>query len=105
LFSLISGLNVRKDSAVTGEVTLTGKVLAVGGIKEKVLAAHRNKIYRIILPKANRKDVEDIDANIRKSLQIEFVDNVHELIQKMINGPEAVVSISSPESSEPMSKL
>ena len=85
LFSLISGLNVRKDSAVTGEVTLTGNVLAVsckslregeerknllnffqvGGIKEKILAAHRNKIYRIVLPEANRKDVEDIDASIR----------------------------------------
>jgi ATP-dependent Lon protease len=103
LFSLISGLNVRKDSAVTGEVTLTGKVLAVGGIKEKVLAAHRNKIYRIILPKTNRKDVEEIDAAIRKSLEIEFVENVHELIQKMIMSEAACSNGTCPI--EPISKL
>uniref|UniRef100_A0A7E4UTQ1 Lon protease homolog n=1 Tax=Panagrellus redivivus TaxID=6233 RepID=A0A7E4UTQ1_PANRE len=95
LFSLISGRAVRKDTAVTGEVTLTGKVLPVGGVKEKVLAAHRNKVYRVILPRANQLDTQDIDATILKSLEIEFVDNVHELFRLMIDGPLPIISSNS----------
>jgi ATP-dependent Lon protease len=64
LFSLLSGRKVRSDSACTGEVTLTGKVLPVGGIKEKVLAAHRSGLMRVTLPLENKKDVADLDANV-----------------------------------------
>uniref|UniRef100_A0A914CP38 Lon proteolytic domain-containing protein n=1 Tax=Acrobeloides nanus TaxID=290746 RepID=A0A914CP38_9BILA len=85
LFSLLSRKRIRRDSAVTGEVTLTGKVLPVGGIKEKVLAAHRNAIFRVALPKDNMKDVMDLDENIRKSIEIVFVEDVDELIREMMD--------------------
>ena len=71
LVSLLSGKKVRSDTAMTGEITLAGLVLPVGGIKEKVLAARRAGINRIILPQANFKDVAEIEESIRK--QIEFV--------------------------------
>lgn len=65
LVSLFSGRCVRSDTAVTGEVTLRGLVLPVGGVKEKVLAAHRAGITHIILPKRNEKDLKDISDSVK----------------------------------------
>ena len=78
--SLLSGRPVRSDIAMTGEITLRGKVLPVGGIKEKVLAARRAGIKTIILPRRNERDLEDIPPEVRAELTIKFVDTVDEVL-------------------------
>ncbi|RMD80860.1 MAG: AAA family ATPase, partial [Lentisphaerae bacterium] len=75
LISLATGMPVPKDWAMTGEITLTGRVLPVGGIREKLLAAKRAGIKNVILPKNNERDVSEIPANIRKGLRIHFVED------------------------------
>lgn len=82
--SVISALTnkpVRKDVAMTGEITLRGKVLPVGGIKEKVLAAHRAGIKTILLPRENEADIEDIPLNVRKQLKFVLLDRAKEALQ------------------------
>ena len=81
LASLLSGRPVRSDIAMTGEITLRGKVLPVGGIKEKVLAARRAGIKTIIMPRRNERDLEDIQPEVRKELEMIFVDTVDEVIR------------------------
>ncbi len=81
LASELSGRPVRGDVAMTGEITLSGKVLPIGGVKEKVLAARRLGIYEIILPKQNEKNVnEDLNAELRKELKVHYVDTVDEVL-------------------------
>jgi ATP-dependent Lon protease len=80
LASLLSGRPVRSDVAMTGEITLRGKVLPVGGIKEKFLAARRAGIRTIILPARNERDLEDIPAEVRGEMEIVFVDTVDDLL-------------------------
>ncbi len=70
LASLYTGRKVRSDTSMTGEITLSGLVFPVGGIKEKVLAAHRAGIRRIILPQKNEADIEDIPEDVRRELEI-----------------------------------
>jgi ATP-dependent Lon protease len=84
LASLYSHQPARRDTAMTGEITLTGLVLAVGGIKEKVLAAHRAGIKQIILPRANECDLDEIPAAVRASLQFTLVDRVEQAIAAAI---------------------
>ena len=81
LLSALSGRSVAKDIGMTGEITLRGKVLSVGGIKEKALAAHRAGIKRVILPKENEKDLEEIPRQIREELEFVFVDHVDDALQ------------------------
>ncbi|MBA2485757.1 MAG: endopeptidase La [Nitrospira sp.] len=81
LASAYVGKPVRSDTAMTGEISLTGLVLPVGGIKEKVLAAHRAGLRRIILPKANEKDLKEIPADVRQDLQIFLVQRLDEVLQ------------------------
>ena len=80
LASVLTGRFVRKDVAMTGEITLRGKVLPIGGARDKVLAAHRAGIKTVILPAGNRKDLEEIPETVRKGLRIVFVDHVDEVI-------------------------
>ena len=84
LTSLITDKPVRKDLAMTGEITLRGQVLPIGGIKEKVLAAHRAGIKEIIMPKANEKDLEDIPKKIQKEITFHFVDKMLEVLKLAI---------------------
>ncbi len=81
LVSVCTGRPVRRDVAMTGEITLRGDVLPVGGIKEKVLAAHRGRIRTIILPSQNQKDLEEIPRDLRKDLKVILVDRMTEVIR------------------------
>ncbi len=81
LASLLSGRPVRSDVAMTGEITLRGKVLPVGGVKEKVLAARRAGIKTVILPRRNESDLEDIPEESRKEVEFIFVDTVDEVLR------------------------
>jgi|YNPNPStandDraft_1061719.scaffolds.fasta_scaffold05644_8 ATP-dependent Lon protease len=80
LTSMLTGRPVRSDVAMTGEITLRGLVLPVGGIKEKVLAAHRAGIQKVILPEKNRKDLEEVPEKIRRGMNFHFVRRMEELI-------------------------
>ena len=80
LASLYTGRRVRPDTAMTGEITLSGLVFPVGGLKEKILAAHRAGIRRIMLPARNEADIEDLPEDVRKELQIVFVSRISEVI-------------------------
>jgi ATP-dependent Lon protease len=78
--SLFSNRNVRSDIGMTGEVTLRGRVLPVGGIKMKVLAAHRAGLKTVILPGRNLRDLEDIPDEVRNVMQFVLVDRIDEAI-------------------------
>ena len=84
VISALTGRAVRGDLAMTGEITLRGRVLPVGGVKEKVLAAHRLGIRTIILPKENRRDLEDIPADIRKELRFVEVEHMDEVLKEAL---------------------
>jgi ATP-dependent Lon protease len=79
--SLLTNRKIKKDLAMTGEITLRGAVLPVGGIKEKVLAAYRAGIKTIIMPAWNRKDMEDIPVNVQKSIKFHFVSDMLEVVK------------------------
>ena len=88
LFSLLTRTPVRKEVAMTGEVTLRGKVLEIGGLKEKVLAAHRAGLRTIILPKSNKKDLEEIPAKTKKDLNFIFVEVMEDVLKAaLVNLP------------------
>jgi ATP-dependent Lon protease len=71
---------VRADVAMTGEITLRGRVLPIGGLKEKILAAHRGNIKTVIIPKDNEKDISEVPANVQKTLEIIFVEHIDEVL-------------------------
>jgi ATP-dependent Lon protease len=79
--SAITGRAVRKDIAMTGEVTLRGRVLPIGGLKEKTLAAKRMGIKKVIIPKRNRKDLEDIPKYIKKDMEFVFAETMDEVLK------------------------
>jgi ATP-dependent Lon protease len=81
LASLLSGRPVRADVAMTGEITLTGQVLPIGGLKEKSLAAQRNKLHCVIAPALNEQDVDEIPEHLRKDLEFRFVSTVDEVLE------------------------
>jgi ATP-dependent Lon protease len=84
LASLLTSRPARKDIATTGEITLTGRVLPVGGIREKVLAARRAKVKTIIVPARNRDDVEELDDNVKKEITFRMVDNVMDAVHAVL---------------------
>ena len=90
LASLYSGKPARSDTAMTGEVTLTGLVLPIGGVKEKVLAARRAGIKRVVLPRANQKDLRDLPEEVRKEMQFVFADRVEDVLAAML--PDLVMT-------------
>jgi ATP-dependent Lon protease len=81
LASLVSGRPVRADVAMTGEVTLTGQVLPIGGLKEKALAAQRNGIKTVIAPAPNEPDIDEIPAHLRRTISFVFVDTIDEVLE------------------------
>jgi ATP-dependent Lon protease len=91
LVSLLTGRRVRGDVAMTGEITLRGTVLPVGGIKEKVLAAHRAGIKRTLLPERNRKDIVDIPDAVRKDMEITFHKRMDEVLEHALEAVPVVI--------------
>ncbi|WP_370218582.1 endopeptidase La [Thalassolituus sp.] len=92
LVSVMTGIPVRADVAMTGEITLRGKVLAIGGLKEKLLAAHRGGIKTVVIPKENEKDLKDIPDNIIADLQVLPVDWIDEVLDVALESkPEDVI--------------
>jgi ATP-dependent Lon protease len=87
LASALAKIPVRRDIAMTGEITLRGKVLAIGGLKEKLLAALRAGIFEVILPRANEKDIAELPDNIKSSMKLYFVDNMDEVLALALEGP------------------
>ena len=79
LVSVLAQRAVRKDVAMTGEITLRGNVLPVGGVKEKLLAARRAKLKTVILPEPNRRDLDDLPQEVRDDLKFVFVEHVKEV--------------------------
>jgi ATP-dependent Lon protease len=80
LVSLFTGRRVKSDFCMTGEISLQGLILPVGGIKEKCMAAHRNKIRNVILPAKNREDANEIPSDVRREICIHFVEKIEEAL-------------------------
>jgi ATP-dependent Lon protease len=102
LVSLISGRKVKSEAGMTGEITLRGQVLPIGGIKEKVLAAHRNGLRTIILPRRNEPDLEDVPDEIKQDMSFVLVDSVDDVLRAALEdgaNPAAQKAAAQPERS------
>ena len=84
MISALTGTPVRKDLAMTGEITLRGKVLPVGGIKEKVIAAHRAGVKKVLLPKENMKDIDELPQNVRKELTFRAIETIDDVLEEAL---------------------
>ena len=100
LVSLISGRKVKPQIGMTGEITLRGQVLAIGGVKEKVLAAHRNGLTTVILPKRNEQDIDDVPDEIRQSMKFIFAESVEDVIEAALEKAKPVKK----QASKPLKK-
>jgi ATP-dependent Lon protease len=87
LISALARIPTRRDVAMTGEITLRGKVLPIGGLKEKLLAAHRAGVKTILVPKDNEKDLADIPKNVLDLLSIQMVSHMDEVLKVALDGP------------------
>jgi len=102
LLSALAKITVRKDVAMTGEITLRGKVLEIGGVKEKVLAAHRAGLRTIVLPSKNKKDLIEIPAKTKSELKFIFVDNMEEVLKTTLTtDPFKKISSHTPSIGSP----
>ena len=96
LASALSKIPVRRDIAMTGEITLRGKVLAIGGLKEKLLAAHRAGIFEAILPKDNEKDLAELPENLKTAMKLHFVDAMDEVLKIALERPLPELPVEEP---------
>src|SRR5271156_2158735 len=97
LASALAKIRVRRDIAMTGEITLRGKVLPIGGLKEKLLAAHRAGIFEAVLPRGNEKDLADLPENLRSVMKLHFVDLMDEVLKIALEGPLPELREETPE--------
>jgi ATP-dependent Lon protease len=95
LVSLLTSRTVRHDVAMTGEISLRGLVLPVGGIKEKTVAAHRAGIRTVLLPARNRKDLEDIPESVRKEVEFVWLERVEDATAQAFGGPPARAALGA----------
>jgi ATP-dependent Lon protease len=95
LASLLSGRPVRSDVAMTGEVSLTGRVLPIGGVKQKLLAAHRAGITTIVLPKRNEPDLEDVPASVLEDLDVHLTSDVREVLEVALAPAAAAATVAA----------
>jgi ATP-dependent Lon protease len=87
--SLLTGRVAKHDVAMTGEITLRGKVMPIGGVKEKVLAAKRAGIRTVILPEKNKNDLEDVPEDLRKEMEFVFADTIDQVIAAALKEKQA----------------
>jgi ATP-dependent Lon protease len=92
ILSAFVGRPVAAGWAMTGEITLTGRILAIGGVKEKVLAAHRNKVMRVLLPEANRKDLDDVPAETARVMEFHFAGTIAAALEILLAPASTTVS-------------
>ncbi len=105
LVSLISGRKVKPDVGMTGEITLRGQVLPVGGIKEKILAAHRNGLRTVILPKRNKVDLDDVPDEVKKALKFIFAETMDEVLKASLEKADGAAKESAaPKTKSPQTK-
>jgi len=97
LASALTKIKVRRDIAMTGEITLRGKVLPIGGLKEKLLAAHRAGVFEAILPEANRKDLADLPELLKNSMKLHFVEEMDQVLQIALEGGLPELKETTPE--------
>lgn len=95
MVSVYTGNPMRSDTAMTGELTLTGLVTPIGGVKEKVLAARRGGIKRIILPEGNRKDLRDLPEHVRETTEFLFVRRIDEVIPEAIPAMKELMHLTA----------
>jgi ATP-dependent Lon protease len=99
--SVLSDRRVRRDIAMTGEVTLRGKVLEIGGVKEKVLAAYRAGLREIILPSQNEKDLRDVPDEVRAHMAFTFVQTMDEVLRIALLPAAGIIADKPPEDRQP----
>ena len=97
MVSALTGLTVRRDVAMTGEISLRGRVMAIGGLKEKTMAALRHGVQTVIIPKANERDLQEIDQTVRKSLNFITAETVDTVLEAALNRQPEMVAPMLPE--------
>jgi ATP-dependent Lon protease len=101
LASLLTGRRVRSDTAMTGECTLRGRVLPVGGIKQKLVAAHRAGIKRIVMPAKNRRDLDKVPQVVLDDLELVFADDMSEVLDAALE-PAIMIDLGSASHATPV---
>jgi ATP-dependent Lon protease len=102
LASALTGIKVRRDIAMTGEITLRGKVLPIGGLKEKLLAAHRAGIFEAVLPEENKRDLADLPELLKTSMKLHFVGDMDQVLQIALEGKLPELKEEKPEALTPV---
>jgi ATP-dependent Lon protease len=105
--SIVSALlkvPVKRDVAMTGEITLRGRVLPIGGLKEKIIAAHRHQIKTVIIPRDNEKDIKEIPARILKAVELVTLDHMDQILKMalVLDDPESLFKAPPPPAPEPV---
>ena len=102
IVSVLTGIPVRKDLAMTGEITLRGRVLPIGGLKEKLLAALRGRLKTVLIPKDNEKDLAEIPDNVKRGLTIKAVSTVDEVLAEALTEPLEAIEWIEPAEVDPV---
>jgi ATP-dependent Lon protease len=104
LVSALSGIPVRHDVAMTGEITLRGKVLPIGGLREKTMAAYKAGIKTVIIPKANEADISELDDVIKENLKFIIAERIETVLENALSKPNALIPVTKDSKKEKITK-